>query len=250
MSLKGVQHHLVHLCDVACANSEDDIAMMSTHRHHLCRGMHILHSANPILGRRVVKLKRLVHNGGGANRRIVLLLFTCGENAGDDHIIRLGQCFSEFTRKEHGPGEQVRLEDHANHRLRVPAARRRYPQSVIRVIFQPHLFSRTMFFASEFAEALAKADDVIVTGIFPAREKQEDYPTISSATIVDEALKLDHTPAEDWIRGVEDMHTAAQMMTMRAHHGDVIFTVGAGDITQMDEVMLHSLQAHRWDCEG
>ena len=124
MSLKGVQHHLVHLCDVACANSEDDIAMMSTHRHHLCRGMHILPSANPILGRRVVKLKRLVHNGGGANRRIVLLLFTCGENAGDDHIIRLGQCFSEFTRKEHGPGEQVRLEDHANHRLRVPAARR------------------------------------------------------------------------------------------------------------------------------
>ena len=117
-------------------------------------------------------------------------------------------------------------------------------------IFQPHLFSRTMFFASEFAEALAKADDVIVTGIFPAREKQEDYPTISSATIVDEALKLDHTPAEDWIRGVEDMHTAAQMMTMRAHHGDDIFTVGAGDITQMDEVMLHSLQAHRWDCEG
>ena len=67
---------------------------------------------------------------------------------------------------------------------------------------------------------------------------------------MDEALKLDHTPAEDWIRGVEDMHTAAQMMTMRAHHGDVIFTVGAGDITQMDEVMLHSLQAHRWDCEA
>ena len=71
MSLKGVQHHLVHLCDVACANREDDIAMMSTHRHHLCRGMHILHSANPILSRRVVKLKRLVHNAGGANRRIV-----------------------------------------------------------------------------------------------------------------------------------------------------------------------------------
>ena len=151
-------------------------------------------------------------------------------------------------------GQVTVVDDYAHHPTEISAlldaARRRYPQSVIRVIFQPHLFSRTMFFASEFAEALAKADDVIVTGIFPAREKQEDYPTISSATIVDEALKLDHTPAEDWIRGVEDMHTAAQMMTMRAHHGDVIFTVGAGDITQMDEVMLHSLQAHRWDCEG
>ena len=67
---------------------------------------------------------------------------------------------------------------------------------------------------------------------------------------MDEALKLEHEPAKDWIRGVEDMHTAAQMMVMRAHHGDVIFTVGAGDITQMDEVILHALEAHRWDCEG
>ncbi|MDU8951266.1 MAG: Mur ligase domain-containing protein [Bifidobacterium sp.] len=146
------------------------------------------------------------------------------------------------------------VDDYAHHPTEISAlldaARRKYPQSAIRVIFQPHLFSRTKFFAEAFAEALAKADDVIVTGIFPAREKQEDYPTVGPATIVDEALKLDHTPAEDWIRGVEDMHTAAQMMVMRAHHGDVIFTVGAGDITQMDEVILHALQAHRWDCEG
>lgn len=69
---------------------------------------------------------------------------------------------------------------------------------------------------------------------------------MTPATIVDEALKLEHEPAKDWIRGVEDMHTAAQMMVMRAHHGDVIFTVGAGDITQMDEVILHALEAHRW----
>ena len=55
-------------------------------------------------------------------------------------------------------------------------------------------------------------------------------------------------PADDWIRGVDDMRTAAQMMVMRAHHGDVIFTVGAGDITQMDPVILHALEAHRWDC--
>ena len=97
MSLKGVQHHLVHLCDVACANREDDIAMMSTHRHHLCRGMHILHSANPILGRRVVKLKRLVHNGGGANRRIVLLLFTCGENADCGYLRRAASSNAEIS---------------------------------------------------------------------------------------------------------------------------------------------------------
>ena len=146
------------------------------------------------------------------------------------------------------------VDDYAHHPTEIAAlldaARRRYSQSKIRVIFQPHLFSRTKFFAREFAEALSKADDVIVTGIFPAREKQEDFPDVTPTTIVAEALKLSHDPAEDWIRGVEDMHTAAQMMVMRAHHGDVIFTVGAGDITQMDEVILHALEAHRWDCEG
>ena len=96
------------------------------------------------------------------------------------------------------------VDDYAHHPTEISAlldaARRKYPQSAIRVIFQPHLFSRTKFFAEAFAEALAKADDVIVTGIFPAREKQEDYPTVGPDTIVDEALKLDHTPAEDWIR--------------------------------------------------
>ena len=146
------------------------------------------------------------------------------------------------------------VDDYAHHPTEIAAlldaARRRYPQSKIRVIFQPHLFSRTRFFSSEFAQALAKADDVIVTGIFPAREKQEDFPDVTPATIVDEALKLEHEPAKDWIRGVAAMHTAAQMMVLRAHHGDVIFTVGAGDITQMDEVILHVLEAQRWDCEG
>ncbi len=146
------------------------------------------------------------------------------------------------------------VDDYAHHPTEIDAllqaARRRYPQAGIHVVFQPHLFSRTMFFAKEFAQALAHADDVIVTGIFPAREKQEDFPQISAATIVDEAVKLAHEPAEHWIHAVEDMHTAAQMIAMRAHHDDVILTVGAGDITQMGEVILHALEAHRWDCEG
>ena len=168
-------------------------------------------------------------------------------------LLRFTGTHRRFEKKGEIGGVTI-IDDYAHHPTEIAAlldaARRRYPQSKIRVIFQPHLFSRTRFFSSEFAQALAKADDVIVTGIFPAREKQEDFPDVTPATIVDEALKLEHEPAKDWIRGVEDMHTAAQMMVMRAHHGDVIFTVGAGDITQMDEVILHALEAHRWDCEG
>ena len=64
------------------------------------------------------------------------------------------------------------VDDYAHHPTEIAAlldaARRRYPDSTIRVIFQPHLFSRTKFFAHQFAKSLAKADDVIITGIFPA----------------------------------------------------------------------------------
>ena len=154
----------------------------------------------------------------------------------------------------HGTVKQVTVvDDYAHHPTEIAAlldaARRRYPQSTIRVIFQPHLFSRTKFFAREFAEALAKADDVIVTGIFPAREKQEDFPEITAATIVDAAAGIKDAAAGEWIQPVEDMGLAARMMAMRAHHGDVIFTVGAGDITDMDQVLLTALEAHRESCE-
>ncbi|PLS27517.1 UDP-N-acetylmuramate--L-alanine ligase [Bifidobacterium parmae] len=141
------------------------------------------------------------------------------------------------------------VDDYAHHPTEIAAlldaARRRYPQSTIRVLFQPHLFSRTKFFAREFAEALAKADDVIVTGVFPAREKQEDFPGVGPLTIVRESQGM--TGVE--FRAVDDMNLAARMMAMRAHHGDVVFTVGAGDITDMDEVILHALEAHRESCE-
>ncbi|MBT1182103.1 UDP-N-acetylmuramate--L-alanine ligase [Bifidobacterium sp. CP2] len=141
------------------------------------------------------------------------------------------------------------VDDYAHHPTEIAAlldaARRRYPDSTIRVLFQPHLFSRTKFFAREFAQALSKADDVIVTGIFPAREKQADFPGVGPLTIVREAQGM--TGVE--FRAVDDMELAARMMAMRAHHGDVVFTVGAGDITDMDEVILHALEAHRESCD-
>ncbi|MCI1219169.1 MAG: UDP-N-acetylmuramate--L-alanine ligase [Bifidobacterium sp.] len=146
------------------------------------------------------------------------------------------------------------IDDYAHHPTEITAlleaARRRYPESRIHVLFQPHLFSRTAFFAHEFAQALSLADDVIVTGVYPARERQEDFPGIGASSIVDAAAGLPHDPAGKWIRAVEDMHTAAQMIVMRAHHGDVIFTIGAGDITDMVPVLLHALHAHRDSCEA
>lgn len=134
------------------------------------------------------------------------------------------------------------VDDYAHHPTEIEAllkaARRRYPDSNIRVLFQPHLFSRTRSFAYKFAYALSFADDVIVTGIFPAREKQEDFPYIHADTIVnvshEEGLKTR-------IEAVEDMNEAAEILSNRAKSGDVLFTVGAGSITNMASVMLKGL---------
>lgn len=134
------------------------------------------------------------------------------------------------------------VDDYAHHPTEIEAllkaARRRYPDSNIRVLFQPHLFSRTRSFAHEFAYALSFADDVIVTGIFPAREKQEDFPDIHADTIVNASHE---DGLKTRIEAVEDMNEAAEILSNRAKSGDVLFTVGAGSITNMTSVMLKGL---------
>lgn len=134
------------------------------------------------------------------------------------------------------------VDDYAHHPTEIEAllraARRRYTSASLRVLFQPHLFSRTRAFAKEFAKALALADDVIVTGIFPAREKQEDFANIHASTIV-EAAKAQEIPVP--MEAVDDMREAALKLANRAKSGDVLLTVGAGSITAMTSVMLEAL---------
>ena len=135
------------------------------------------------------------------------------------------------------------VDDYAHHPTEVnalmDAARVRYPHERIRVLFQPHLFSRTHFFADQFAHALAKADEAIVTGIFPARELEKDWPDISSQTIPDAAVGL-HAQ----IRAIDDMNEAARYLADSAQSGDVIFTVGAGSITTMADSIAERLSEH------
>lgn len=139
------------------------------------------------------------------------------------------------------------VDDYAHHPTEIvallDAARRRYPDSTIRVLFQPHLFSRTKFFIKRFAAALAKADDVVIAPIYPARERQEDFPDITSQVVVDAAGSLEHNPAEGWISTSKNLKEGAETLVRHAKPGDVLITVGAGDVTTMDDVMLGLLKA-------
>lgn len=145
------------------------------------------------------------------------------------------------------------VDDYAHHPTEIAAlltaARRRYPGRIIRVLFQPHLYSRTAIFADRFAAALSLADDVTVTDIFPARELASDFPGVDAGTIPAAARKAsDHKPqnsghksTETVFRACSDMRQAALDLAERAEPGDVILTVGAGDITAMGPVILDKL---------
>ncbi len=99
-------------------------------------------------------------------------------------------------------------------------------------IFQPHLFSRTRIFASEFAAALDQADEIYVLDIYAAREDPE--PGVTGALITD---------AIPGGRGVfvPDRAGLAQTVADLAKPGDVLVTMGAGDVTSLGPELLAAL---------
>ena len=92
-------------------------------------------------------------------------------------------------------------------------------------LFQPHLYSRTLYLAQEFAVALATADAVCVTGIYPARE--EPLPGVTGRLIVDELARLRPGMLLGWAPELED---AARIVRGWSRAGDTILTLGAGDV--------------------
>ena len=92
-------------------------------------------------------------------------------------------------------------------------------------LFQPHLYSRTRYFAHEFAEALSAADAVCVTDVYPARE--EPLPGVTGKLIVDELARVRPGMRVGWAPALED---AARIVSAWARPGDTILTLGAGDV--------------------
>jgi UDP-N-acetylmuramate--alanine ligase len=100
-------------------------------------------------------------------------------------------------------------------------------------IFQPHLYSRTVHLAYEFAVALAGADAVCVTEIYPARE--EPLPGVTGRLIVDELSGVRPGMRVGWAPALED---AARLIASWARPGDTILTLGAGDVDRAAPLVL------------
>jgi UDP-N-acetylmuramate--alanine ligase len=99
------------------------------------------------------------------------------------------------------------------------------------VVFQPHLFSRTKLFSAEFASALSLADEVVVLDVYGAREEPE--PGVTGALIADRVtVPVHYEPAFD---------VAAELVAGLVKGGDLVVTMGAGDVTQLGPEILAEL---------
>lgn len=85
-------------------------------------------------------------------------------------------------------GDIVIIDDYAHHpsevRATIKSAKQKYPDKKIVAVFEPHTYSRTKEFADELAKVLNTVDKAYVMDVFPAREKEEDYPNINANSII------------------------------------------------------------------
>jgi UDP-N-acetylmuramate--alanine ligase len=92
-------------------------------------------------------------------------------------------------------------------------------------LFQPHLYSRTLHLADELAEALARADIACVTEIYPARE--EPISGVTGKLVVDRLSEARPGMRVGWAPELRD---AAALIASFARPGDLVLTIGAGDV--------------------
>ncbi|WP_085529618.1 UDP-N-acetylmuramate--L-alanine ligase [Kocuria massiliensis] len=178
---------------------------------------------------------------GAHNVRNAAAALCCALYAGFD-MDRAAQALSAFTgsaRRFELRGRERGIsvyDDYAHHPTEVAAAleaaRTVADGHTVYAIFQPHLFSRTQEFAREFAEALSLADRAYVVDIFPARE--EPMAGVTSHLITDAGFTE--------VRYAASPEEAAQQIASSANDGDIVMTIGAGDVTTYGEIVLNELR--------
>lgn len=167
------------------------------------------------------------------------VLALCGEIGLDleraaEGIARYRGVRRRFERRGMVGGVTV-IDDYAHHPSEIAATLRAARQSVhdrIWAIFQPHLYSRTAQMFTGLGAALAIADRIVVTDVYGARE--EPQPGISGELVASAARR-------SGARAVEYYHhrsEVAENVAPQLREGDVVLTMGAGDITMVPGELL------------
>jgi UDP-N-acetylmuramate--alanine ligase len=130
------------------------------------------------------------------------------------------------------------IDDFAHHpteiRVNIAAARERYPDRRLVLIFQPHTYSRTAYLLDEFSECFKGVDILFILETFASRETPDAG---MNAQQLAEAVK---SPPCEYVRTAED---AAGRLLAELRSGDVLVTMGAGDIDRVGRAVIESLRA-------
>jgi UDP-N-acetylmuramate--alanine ligase len=142
--------------------------------------------------------------------------------------------------KGHRDGATI-YDDYAHHPTEVEAAlaalRELEPRRLI-AVFQPHLYSRTKALAAGFGRALAAADEVAVLDVYPARE--EPVGPLAGVSGLDVArAAADHSGGRP-VWWLVDAERAERALTPRLREGDLVVTIGAGDIYRLADRLVTS----------
>ncbi|HET7856825.1 MAG TPA: cyanophycin synthetase [Gaiellaceae bacterium] len=154
-------------------------------------------------------------------------------------LAEFGGTGRRLERRGEAGGVRV-LDDYAHHPAEiaatVAAAREDANGGRVLVLFQPHLFSRTRHLARDLAGALAAADAVAVADVYPAREEPIDG--VTGKLVVDALAETRPGFPVAWTPQVGD---GARFIARRAREGDIVLTVGAGDVDRVIPDLLEEL---------
>ncbi len=150
-----------------------------------------------------------------------------------DALLRFHGTERRFEHKGNVAGITI-IDDYAHHPTEIEAtlqAAKNYPHKTLWCVFQPHTYTRTKAFLPEFAKALSLADKVVLADIYAARET--DTLGISSLdlcnAIKNEGTSCDYFPSFDEIEN---------FLLENCAQGDLLITMGAGDIVKVGERLL------------
>jgi UDP-N-acetylmuramate--alanine ligase len=136
----------------------------------------------------------------------------------------------------------VVVDDYAHNPRKITAtlgaARDAYPGRRIVVLFQPHLYTRTLHMAAEFGVAFEDADVVVVTDVYGARELP--IPGVSGR-LVSDAIRAS-SPSRTNAIYIPRLDDAAGFVAGQSEQGDVVLTLGAGDVTSAAGHILELLR--------
>lgn len=148
-------------------------------------------------------------------------------------MLHFGGTDRRFQRKGEKNGIQV-IDDYAHHPTEIKAAlaaAKKVKHNKTWCVFQPHTYSRTKFLFDEFGESFGDADEVIIADIFAAREALDESIT---AAMLAERVAQTGKPA----KYVGDFDAIRAYLEEHCQEGDLLMTVGAGDVFKIGEAFL------------